>query len=75
MTTVADARAVLGSHEDDLAVCVHGWDPDPILDYVTVLGMVADLAGGVLHAAPGNPCVTPFETFEVSALLAEARAT
>jgi isopenicillin-N N-acyltransferase-like protein len=75
VATVAEARAVLGSHDDDpLAVCVHGWDPDPVLDYVTVFGMVADLASGTLHVAQGNPCVTPFDTFEVATLLTDARA-
>ena len=72
---LAALTATLRSHEGwPESICQHGDpDEDPALDHVTVAAMVADLGAGVLHAADGNPCERPFETFDVAGLLAEAR--
>jgi len=73
--SVAQMQQALASHDGaPMSVCAHGGDPDPVMDYVTVAAMVADLGSGVLHAAEGNPCTQPFETFVLSDLLTRARA-
>jgi isopenicillin-N N-acyltransferase-like protein len=49
------------------SVCAH---PSPLWPeseaYCTVLGVVMDLHARTILAAPGNPCVTPFERFSLS---------
>ena len=49
------------------SVCAH---PSPLWPeseaYCTVLGIVMDLHAQTILAAPGNPCVTPFERFTLT---------
>jgi isopenicillin-N N-acyltransferase-like protein len=69
-------RHALQDHEHlPDSVCAH---LDPALpaeaDYVTIAALVMDLTDGTMAITQGNPCATPFETYETPQLFAQARA-
>jgi isopenicillin-N N-acyltransferase-like protein len=70
-TTPEAVMAILADHASTpSSICLH---PDPAdgEDAETVLfSMVCDLEMGRLWVAPGRPCETPFEAFDVAELVA-----
>lgn len=69
--TPGDVMAILSDHSSmPSTICLH---PDPAGgdDAEAVLfSMVCDVEAGRLWVAPGRPCETPFETFDLADLLA-----
>jgi isopenicillin-N N-acyltransferase-like protein len=70
VATIEDALRMHAGIGRDGSVCAH---PDAstsaVADYVTIAGIVFDLAEASVHVTHGNPCGSPFEIFSVDALL------
>jgi isopenicillin-N N-acyltransferase-like protein len=63
--TAGSLEGMMRDHEGyPLSICRH---PSPADPDTTNAAFVADLAGGKMHIAIGNPCAAPFRTYAVPA--------
>jgi isopenicillin-N N-acyltransferase like protein len=69
--TLGDLQSVLADHDGyPSSICRHARDTNAA-DFetagVTVAGLIAEPERGLLHVAPGNPCVNEFATYSLNA--------
>jgi Acyl-coenzyme A:6-aminopenicillanic acid acyl-transferase len=69
--TVEEAQAILADHAaTGMDICMHPDPADGIEADTVMFGMVGDVANRRLWVAPGHPCTSAWECFEVADLLA-----